>query len=150
VPDQCGRINAPEAIMQALHAAQFEFDNRLPCQVSETAEEAAQRAWVDNAVETLLDRQDVMFQRRLRKAQGVKYCEFAEAVDQYLSEFLIEAPISASALGDLFLAARSGVSSDCRAAAAAILPDDAKLREIARELLEPLAADGVLAEAESL
>ncbi len=135
--------------MQALHAAQFEFDNRLPCQVSETAEEAAQRAWVDNAVETLLDRQDVMFQRRLRKAQGVTHQDFAEAIDQFITEGGMDASAGPAALGLLVLAGRSGVPCDVRTAAARVIPE-AKLREIARELLEPLAADGVLAEAETL
>ncbi|MFK3941891.1 hypothetical protein ACI2KC_09415 [Pseudomonas monteilii] len=135
--------------MQALHAAQFEFDNRLPCQVSETAEEAAQRAWVDNAVETLLDRQDVMFQRRLRKAQGVTHQDFAEAIDHFITDGGMDVSAGPAALGLLVLAGRSGVPCDVRAASAQVIPE-AKLREIARELLEPLAADGVLAEAESL
>lgn len=135
--------------MQALRKAQWQYDNRLPPQVSETAEEAAQRAWVDNAIETLLDRQDATFQRHFLK-RGVTYKQFAEAVDQHLSELLIgTAGLSAHALGDLFLTARSGVSSDCKNAAANILGDE-KLREIARELLEPFAAEGVLADAEDV
>ena len=135
--------------MQALHAAQLNHDNRLPAPVSETPLETAECAWVDNAVEALLDRQDVMFQRRFRKAQGVTHLDFAEAIDHFITDGGMDASAGPAALGLLVLAGRSGVPSDVRAASAHVIPE-AKLREIARELLEPLAADGVLAEAETL
>lgn len=135
--------------MQALHAAQFEYDNRLPLDVSETAEEAAQRAWLDNAIEALLDRQDVTIQRRFRKAQSVTHLDFAEAIDHFITDGGMDASAGPAALGLLVLAGRGGVSCDVRAASANVVPE-AKLREIARELLEPLAADAVQAAAEGL
>lgn len=133
--------------MQALRKAQFLYDNAEPA--PDDGQDEAEHIWIDNAAEELLARRDVTFQRRFLK-RGVTYKQFAEAVDQHLSELLIgTAGLSAHALGDLFLAARSGVSSDCKTAAANILGDE-KLREIARELLEPFAADGVLADAEDV
>lgn len=135
--------------MQALHVAQFEYDNRLPLDVSETVQEAAQRAWVDNAIEALLDRQDVTFQRRFRKAQGVTHQDFAEAIDHFITDGGMDVSAGPAALGLLVLAGRSGVPSDVRAASARVI-SEAKLREIARELLEPLAADAVQADADAL
>lgn len=132
--------------MSALRKAQFLYDNAEP--EPDTGADEAERIWVDDGAEELLARRDVIFQRGFRK-QGVTYEQFGAAVDEHLSEALATDQISPAALGMLYLAARSGVPSDCRTAAAAFIPDaDEALREVARKLLRPLAKDGLLAQAE--
>lgn len=139
--------------MQALEAAQNEYDGRQPSPVSESPQEDAECAWVMEGIKQLMQGADYLFQRRMRPRQGVTQEQFAEAVDEFAMEQLTGNCMSKSALGRLVLCAHSKSGSDAQTAAHAVLAiadPDAKLREIARGLLDPLAADGVLAEAESL
>ena len=131
--------------MNALSKAQFEFDNRQPVELPDGE---AERIWIENATIDLLRGDDVRFQRIGRKAQGVAYEQFAAAVDEHLSALLIETVESGSALGRMYLAARRGAISECKSIVAEILSDDQVLRDIAANLLAPLAADGVIADAE--
>ncbi|WP_136477292.1 hypothetical protein [Pseudomonas sp. DG56-2] len=134
--------------MGALRASQFEYDNRLP---GEHPDDAAERIWTDNAADDLIEGRDVKFQRRLRNPQGVTFEQFAVAVDEFVMGKLDGSGISPSVLGRLVLAAERRDSSEARSAAVEALaspdPDEA-LREIARQLLRPLAQDGLIAQAE--
>ena len=128
-----------------LNRNQFDYDNREPVPLEDCD---AERIWIENATIDLLRGDDVRFQRIGRKAQGVTYEQFAAAVDERLSALLIETVESGSALGRMYLAARRGAISECKSIVAEILSDDQVLRDIAATLLAPLAADGVIADAE--
>lgn len=128
-----------------LHRDQFDYDNREPIAIDG---DEAERIWIDNATQDLLRGADVRFQRFGRQAQGVTYEQFAAAVDERLSALLIESVESGSTLGRMYLAARRGAISECKTIVAEILSDDQVLRDIAANLLAPLAADGVIADAE--
>lgn len=130
----------------ALQSAQHEWGNRQPV---ETDDGEAERIWIDNATEDLLRGVDVEFKRHGHPKQSVTFEQFAGAVDEHLSTLLLWTSESGSVLGRLYLAARGGWKSEGQAAAAEILNDDDKLRELARTLLEPLAEDALIAEAES-
>ncbi|MGE8169071.1 hypothetical protein ACQKO7_12805 [Pseudomonas putida] len=136
--------------MGALRAAQFEYDNRMPPAVSESAAEEAEARWIDDGIAELMARRDVVFQRNFRQ-RGVTFERFAIAVDEFVMGQLDLSDISKSVLGRLVLAARSKSTSDAAAAADEILsvanPESA-LEEIARQLLIPFAKEGVLAQAE--
>lgn len=137
--------------MGALRAAQFEYDNRMPPAVSESAAEEAEARWIDDGIAELMARRDVVFQRRMRPKQGVTYERFAQAVDEFVMGQLGLSGISNSVLGRLVLAARLKITGDAAAAADEIMSvpnPEAVLREIARTLLTPFAKEGVLAQAE--
>lgn len=132
----------------ALQHAQFEYDHRQPIAMDDGE---AERIWIDNAADDLLEGRDVKFQRRLRGPQGVTYDQFAVAVDEFVMGQLGGSGMSPSVLGRLVLAAERRDASEARGAAVEALdspdPDEA-LREIARALLRPLAKDGLIAQAE--
>ncbi|WGV20461.1 hypothetical protein QIY50_24905 [Pseudomonas putida] len=136
--------------MGALRAAQFEYDNRMPPAVSESAAEEAEARWIDDGIAELMARRDVVFQRNFRQ-RGVTFERFAIAVDEFVMGQLGLPEVSGSVLGRLVLAARSKVTSDAKAAADEIMSvanPEAALEEIARQLLTPFAKEGVLAQAE--
>lgn len=132
----------------ALQHSQFKYDNRQPLHLDDGE---AERIWIDNTADDLLEGRDVKFQRRLRSPQGVTFEQFAVAVDEFVMGQLGGSGISPSVLGRLVLAAERRDSSEARSAAVEALaspdPDEA-LREIARTLLRPLAKDGLIAQAE--
>ena len=136
--------------MGALRAAQFEYDNRLPPAVSESAADHTETRWIDDGVAELMARRDVVFRRNFRQ-RGVTYERFAQAVDEFAMGQLGLLGISNSVLGRLILSARCKVTSDAAAAADEILsvanPESA-LEEIARQLLTPFAKEAVLAQSE--
>jgi|GEM_PF-4242092 len=123
----------------ALKLAQFEYENRLPVVIDDTAE----REWVANGVEQLLMGADVEY--------GVTYDRFAVAVDEFAMDQLGDAGVSPSVLGRLILLARRKATVDAASAAGEALncadPDEA-IRQIAVELLAPYAKAGALALAE--
>lgn len=128
-----------------MQICQDRYDAMLPPEQVDNSE--AERIWVDNAAGDLLDGQDVKFQRRMRSPQGVTHEQFAQAVDEYVMANVN----SPSVIGRLILAAIRRDTSDAMGAAIEALcspaPKEA-LREIARILLRPLAADGLIAQAE--
>jgi hypothetical protein len=138
-----------EAAMNVQARAQSEFDNRLPSPVSEAAVEIARKAWIDNAVETLVDRRnDVQFKRRLNAPQGVTFRTFAAEVEQFAINSDSKSPcaigemVIAGLLGDRFLA-RDGAED-----LMAVADPKEQLRIIAQGLVEPLADDALIAQAE--
>lgn len=134
--------------MGALRAAQFEYDNRMPPAVSESS---AEERWIDDGIAELMARRDFVFQRRMRPKQGVTFERFAQAVDEFVMGQLGLPDISNSVLGRLELAAHCKVTSDAKSAAEEIMSvanPESVVQEIARTLLIPFAAEGVLAQAE--
>lgn len=128
-----------------LHRNQFDYDNREPVPLEDCE---AERIWIENATIDLLRGSDVRFRRAGHQAQLVTYERFATAVDERLSALLVESVQSASALGRMYLAARRGAINECKSIFAEVISDDQVLRDIAAALLAPLAADGVIADAE--
>ncbi|SDA11073.1 hypothetical protein SAMN03159476_00370 [Pseudomonas sp. NFPP05] len=129
----------------AMQICQARYDAMLPPEPVDTEE--AERIWVDNAAYDLLDGQDVKFQRRMRSPQGVTQEQFAQAVDEYVMDNVS----SPSVIGRLILSAVRRDTSDAQGAAieAICAPDHKEaLCEVARILLRPLAADGLIAQAE--
>lgn len=129
----------------AMQICQARYDAMLPPDPVDNSE--AERIWVDNAACDLLDGQDVKFQRRMRSPQGVTHEQFAQAVDEYVMANVN----SPSVIGRLILAAIRRDTSDAHGAAveAICAPDSREaLREVARTLLRPLAADGLVAQDE--
>ncbi|CAB5644208.1 hypothetical protein [Pseudomonas asiatica] len=136
--------------MGALRAAQFEYDNRMPPEVSETPQERAERYWIEEGIDQLMRGSDYLFQRRMRPQQGVTYERFALAVDEFAMDQLAQSR-SNSALGHLVLDGHRRNGSDAQTSTHKLLSvadTDAALRQIAAELLAPFAEQGVLAQAE--
>lgn len=136
--------------MDALRAAQFEYDNRMPPAVSESEADSAEERWIGDGIAELMARRDFVFQRNFRQ-RGVTYERFAQAVDEFVMGQLGLSGISSSVLGRLVLAARCKSTSDAASAAEEIMSvakPDAMLQEIARTLLTPFAKEGVLAQVE--
>lgn len=137
--------------MSALQAAQWQYDNQLPPEVSETPQELAERHWIEEGIDQLMRGADYVFQRRMRPKQGVTQERFAEAVDDFAMGQLGLQGASKSVLGRLVLAAHFKIGSEARSAAdelMAVPNTDSVLREIAHTLLKPLAKDGLMALAE--
>lgn len=137
-------MNAALKICQAMHDAQ------LPPMVSESPREVARAEWLYNAVEQLVRyRADVKFQRRMRQPQGVTVAQFALAVDEHVNNRLANCEVSSPALG--WLLVTTDDKPDKNAVAELLGPSDhpfGKLGEIAQALLEPLADDALIAQAE--
>ena len=132
-----------------LKLCQERYDAQLPPEVSESAVEIARKEWIDNAVETLVDRRsDVHFKRRLHSAQGVTFKTFAAEVEQFAINSDSKSPcaigemVIAGLLGDRFLA-RDGAED-----LLAVADPKEQLRIIAQSLVEPLADDALAAQAE--
>lgn len=104
--------------------------------------------WIENGVEQLLRCEDVEFKRRLHGKQGVTFKQFAAEVEQYT---LTTACTNPAAIGEMVIGAlvqRSGVSRDGAIDLMAVPDPLEQLRIIARGLLAPLAADGLIAQDE--
>ena len=111
----------------------------------------AEQAWLDDAVEHLLNRRDVQFKRRLHSPQGVTFERFALAIDEHVSEQFSKPGMSNSVIGRLIMHARCKSSSEAAKTANEALncaDPDATLKSIAVELLRPLARDALIAQAE--
>lgn len=133
----------------ALKICQAMYDAQLPPPVSESAQENARAEWLYNAVEDLLRGVDVKFQRRMRQAQGLTVDRLALAVDEHVNSRLADGEVHTPALGWLLLSADG--RADKNAVAELLGPSDhpfGKLGEIAQALLEPLADDALIAQAE--
>ncbi|MCE0850509.1 hypothetical protein LU689_11350 [Pseudomonas asiatica] len=137
--------------MAELQAAQWQYDNQLPPEASETPQERAERHWIEEGIDQLMRGADYVFQRRMRPQQGVTQERFAEAVDEFAMGQLGLQGASKSVLGRLVLAAHFKIGSEARNAAdelMAVPNTDSVLREIAHTLLQPLVKDGLQAQAE--
>ncbi|XXE86892.1 hypothetical protein J3Q07_16575 [Pseudomonas sp. D4-18] len=124
-------------------------DAQLPPMVSESPREVARAEWLYNAVESLLRGVDVKVQRRWDQARVVKVADLALAVDEHANNRLADLKVHAPALGWLLLSADG--RADKNAIAELLGPSDhpfGKLGEIAQALLEPLADEALIAQAE--
>lgn len=136
-------MNAALKICQAMHDAQ------LPPMVSESPREVARAEWLHNATEDLLRGVDVKVQRHWRQARVVTVADLALAVDEHVNNRLADCQVHTPALGWLLLSADG--RADKNAVAELLGPSDhpfGKLGEIAQALLEPLADDALIAQAE--
>ena len=135
--------------MGALRAEQWHYDEQLPPAVSESADEEAVRIWIDNGVAELLARRDYLFPLKGKQVGGT-FDRLARAVDEY-AMCELSGSGSNTVLGRLLLDTTIGTQGDAKISAIEILSvrDPAKLFEqLARDLLEPFAKEGVLAQAE--
>jgi hypothetical protein len=136
--------------MNPLQIAQLKFQRRAPPPVSESSQDVARSEWLYNAAEDLLRGSSVSFQRRMRKPQGVTAEEFALAVDEYVNNRLADSEVHTPALGWLLITTAIGNAD--KTAIAELLGHSThslgKLGEIAEALLEPLADDALIAQAE--
>ncbi|WP_028236754.1 hypothetical protein [Pseudomonas brassicacearum] len=136
-------MNASLKICQAMHDAQ------LPPMVSESPREVDRAEWLYNAVESLLQGVDVKIRRRWHQARVVAVADLALAADEHVNSRLADCKVHAPALGWLLLSADG--RADKNAVAELLGPSDhpfGKLGEIAQALLEPLADDALIAQAE--
>jgi hypothetical protein len=136
--------------MGALRAEQWHYDEQLPPAVSESADEEAVRIWIDNGVAELLARRDYLFPLK-GKQVGVTFDRLALAVDEH-AMCELSGSGSNTVLGRLLLDTTIGTQGDAKISAIEILAvrEPAKLFEqLARDLLEPFAKEGVLAQAEA-
>lgn len=136
-------MNATLKICQVMHDAQ------LPPMVSESPREVARAEWLYNATEDLLRGVDVKVQRQWRQARVVTVADLALAVDEHVNNRLADCQVHTPALGWLLLSADG--RADKNAVAELLGPSDhpfGKLGEIAQALLELLADDALIAQAE--
>ncbi|MCG6574907.1 hypothetical protein EGM97_09330 [Pseudomonas sp. AF32] len=134
----------------ALKICQAMYDAQLPPMVSESSREVARAEWLYNAVEQLVrHRMDVKVQRRWHQARVVTVADLALAVDEHANNRLADCEVNSPALG--WLLVTSDDKPDQNAVAELLGPSDhpfGKLGEIAQALLEPLADDALIAQAE--
>ncbi|MBB3239185.1 hypothetical protein FHW68_000657 [Pseudomonas sp. Tn43] len=124
--------------------------HRKPPPVSHSPHDDARSEWLYNAAEELLRGCSVSFQRRMHAPQGVTADEFALAVDEYVNNRLADSDVHTPALGWLLIRAAMG-SADKPAVTELLGNSDhplGKLGEIAEGLLEPLADEALIAQAE--
>jgi hypothetical protein len=121
-----------------------------PPMASENTWENARAEWLYNAVESLLAGVDVKVQRRMRRPQTVTTAQLALAIDEHVNNRLADCEVHSPALGWLMLSLDNG-RPDKNAIAELLGPSDhplGKRGEIAQTLLEPLADDALIAQAE--
>ncbi|MFV2949998.1 hypothetical protein [Pseudomonas japonica] len=133
--------------MNALSKAQFEFDNRQPVELPDGE---AERIWLENATEQLLNKVDIKVKRQGKPVRSVTFEQFAQALDEHGMSKLQDYGVSPSAFGLLLWCAVCNPSGGKEVAENILgVPDATKFfRDIADGLLAPLAADGVIADAE--
>lgn len=137
--------------MNAIQIAQIEYDRRVPPSVSESAQAEARSEWLYNAAEQLVRfGQDVKFQCRRRNPQGVTQQQLALAVDEHANGRLADSKVETPALGWLLLCTQRGQQD--KNSKAELLGHSTHplgmIGEIAEALLEPLADDALIAQAE--
>jgi hypothetical protein len=138
--------------MNQIREAQLAHDRRLPLAAIKTPQQLARSEWLRNAAEQLIVfGADVKFKRRLHAAQGVTWKDFTLAVDEHVSGRLKDCQIETSAFGLLVISAWQ-LRRPEKTCAIELLGDSdhefGMLGEIAEALLEPLANDALIAQAE--
>ena len=137
-------MNAALKICQAMH------DAKLPPIVSDSAQEVARNEWLYDAAERLMRGRDVTFQRRMSPQQGVRFRDFALAVDEHVNSRLADCQVQTPSLGYMLIENKRGVA-DKVSADELLGPSDHSLGvlgEIAEKLLQPLVDDALIAQAE--
>jgi hypothetical protein len=133
-----------------LEGAQRDYDNRLAPPVSETPEELARAEWLYDAAERLIRGCDVMFQRRMNPQQGVRFRDFALAVDEHVNGRLADLQVSTPSLGYMLIETKRGCADKVSADELLGNSDHSlgMLGEIAEKLLQPLADHALIAQSE--
>jgi hypothetical protein len=139
-------MNARFDICQAAH------DAKLPPPVSETPEDLARAEWLYDATERLIRGGDVTFQRRMNPQQGVRFRDFALAVDEHVNGRLADLQVPTPSLGYMLIENKRGIADKVSAEELLGNSDHSlgMLGEIAEKLLQPLVDDALIAKAEDL
>lgn len=136
--------------MNTPHSSLPKPHRKLP-PVSHSPYDDARAEWLYNSAEQLARYgSDVLIHRRMRKPQGVTMEQYVLAVDEYVNNRLADGEVGSPALARLLISA-SVCDPDKTAIAELLGPSGhplGKLGEIAESLLEPLADDALIAEAE--
>lgn len=134
----------------ALKICQERFDAQLPPPVSDSPQDIARNEWLYNAAEDLIRGADVKFQRRMSSPQCVTAKQFVLAVDEHVNKRLADGDIGTPSLGWLMIENMRGRADKVSAAELLGHSDHSlgMLGEIAESLLEPLADDALIAQAE--
>lgn len=137
-------MNARLNICQAAH------DAKLPPPVSETPEELAKAEWLYDAAERLIRGGDVTFQRRMNPQQGVRFRDFALAVDEHVNARLADCQVPTPSLGYMLIETKRGCADKVSADELLGNSDHSlgMLGEIAEKLLQPLVDDALIAQSE--
>ena len=110
----------------------------------------AKNNWLIDAADSLIHGSDIKIQRRYRRAQGVPHAQFLTAVQMHLIDRQIAGEDSEDWFAQLVVDAATG--APCKRVALRLLGESqhthGMLFEIAEKLLEPLAHDALIAQAE--
>lgn len=130
--------------MGALRAAQFEYDNRMPPAVGD--DDADQGEWIEKHAAQLLLGYRVTWGYRGERGEITKF-DLARAVQDHANQRQIDGKDHADAFGHLLIAG-IGVGSDelIKDLCAYLLGGHGAIKEIAANLLRPVAAKAVAAE----
>ena len=106
--------------------------------------------WLIDAADSLIHGADIKIQRRYRRAQGVQHAQFLTAVQMHLIDRQIAGEDNEDWFAQLVVDAATG--APCKRVALRLLGESqhthGMLFEIAEKLLEPLAHDALIAQAE--
>ena len=106
--------------------------------------------WLIDAAESLIHGSDIKIHRRYRRPQGVAHAQFLTAVQMHLIDRQIAGEDSEDWFAQLVVDAATG--APCKRVALRLLGESrhthGMLFEIAEKLLEPLAHDALIAQAE--
>lgn len=106
--------------------------------------------WLIDSAESLIHGADIKIQRRYRRPQGVAHAQFLTAVQMHLIDRQIAGEDSEDWFAQLVVDAATG--APCKRVALRLLGESrhthGMLFEIAEKLLEPLAHDALIAQAE--
>lgn len=130
--------------MGALRAAQFEYDNRMPPAVSDDG--AAQAEWIETNAAQLVLGYRISWGYRGERGE-VTQADMARAVQDHLNNRQIDGLDRQDAFGRLVMAGMgTGSAGFIMELCAYLLGEPGVLKEIAGDLLRPVAAKAVAAE----
>lgn len=132
--------------MGALRAAQFEYDNRMPPAVID--DEVAQAEWIERCSAELVSGYRVSWGYRGERGEFTQ-ADFARAVQDHLNNRQIDGLDQQDAFGKLVMAGMgTGSAGFIMELCTYLLGGPKVLKEIAADLLRPVAAKAVAAEQE--
>ncbi|MEN5036847.1 hypothetical protein [Pseudomonas sp. TWI929] len=132
--------------MGALRAAQFEYDNRMPPAVSD--DEVAQAEWIDKHAAELVLGYRVSWGYRGERGE-ITQADLARAVQDHANQRQIDGLDKQDAFGKLVMAGLgTGSAGFIKELSTYLLGGPGALKEIAADLLRPVAAKAVAAEQE--
>lgn len=113
-------------------------------------DDCAKDNWLIDAADSLIHGSDIKIHRRYRRPQGVAHAQFLTAVQMHLIDRQIAGEDSEDWFAQLVVDAATG--APCKRVALRLLGESrhthGMLFEIAEKLLEPLAHDALVAQAE--